>query len=56
MASKEISSAAKDQVPVCALVCMTLFGNVLVNVQKRAGDKYKCNEPWHKLVVISAIQ
>ena len=30
---------AKDQVPPCALV-----GNVYVNVQKRVGDKYMCNE------------
>ena len=38
------SPAAKDPVPPCALVCMTLFGNVYVHVQKRAGDTYQCNE------------
>ena len=31
-------------VPTCTLVCMTLFGNVYVHVQKRAGDQYQCNE------------
>ena len=35
------SPAAKDPVPTCALVCMTLFGNVYVHVQKRAGDQYQ---------------
>ena len=38
------SPAAKDPVPPCALVCMTQFRNVYVHVQKRAGDKYQCNE------------
>ena len=36
--------AAKDPVPSCALVCMTMFGNVYVHVQKRAGDQYQCND------------
>ena len=36
--------AAKDPVPTCALVCVILFGNVYVPVQKRAGDQYQCNE------------
>ena len=35
---------AEDPVPPCAFVCMTLFRNVYVHVQKRAGDKYQCNE------------
>ena len=38
------SSAAKYPVPPCSLVCMTLLGNVYVHIQKRAGDKYQCNE------------
>ena len=43
------SPAAKDLVPPCAL------GNVYVHVQKRAGDKYQCNET-NKLVFISHVQ
>ena len=35
---------AEDPVPPCALVGMTLFRNVYVHVQKRAGDQYQCNE------------
>ena len=49
------SLAAKDPVPPCALVCMTLFGNVYVHVQKRAGDQYQCNERT-KIMVISSVQ
>ena len=41
---RDNSPAAKDPVPKCALVCMTLFGNVYVPVQKRAGDQYQWNE------------
>ena len=41
---RDNSPAAKDPVPTCALVCMTLFGNGYVPVQKRAGDQYQCNE------------
>ena len=38
------SPAGKDTDPPCALVCLTLHGNVYVHDQKRAGDKYQCNE------------
>ena len=49
------SPAAKDPVPPCAHVCMTLFGSVYVHVQKRAADQYQCNE-MDKIVVISNFQ
>ena len=38
------SPAAKDPVPPCVLVCMTLFGNGYILVLKCASDKYRCNE------------
>ena len=41
---RDNSPAAKDPIPTYTLVCMTLFGNEYVPVQKRAGDQYQCNE------------
>ena len=49
------SPAAKDPVSPCTFVCLTMFGNVYVHVQKRAGDKYQYNET-DKIVVISNVQ
>ena len=40
----DTSPEAKDPVHPCALVCMTLFGNVYFHVPKRVGDTYQCNE------------
>ena len=42
--SSQGTSEPITPVPTCALVCVTLFGNVYVPVQKRAGDQYQCNE------------
>ena len=39
----DYSPAAKDLVPLCARVRMTLFRNVYVHVQKTDCDKYQCN-------------
>ena len=42
--SSQGTSEPITPVPPCALVCLTLFGNVYVHVQKRAGDTYHGNE------------